>query len=153
MNAIVAKKTIQIGQAARNASEKRTPTMGMSIQGGAAPVQPDAGSHPNHHHHHLIVHVFDRKTRKAMTDARVNLNFEPLDSRGNSAGPSIDVPVVVMQEIGVGPKSTNYGNNATMPAGSYHVTVTVNSKTADFLVMAGDAPSNSGGFMGGMKMQ
>jgi hypothetical protein len=125
-------------------------TMGMSIQGGAAPVQPDAGSHPNHH---LIVHIFDRKTRTAMTDAKVTLNFKPLDSKGKSAGPSVDVPVVVMQEIGVGPKSTHYGNNVTMPAGSYHVTATVNDKMAVFLVMASDAPSNSGGSMGGMKMQ
>jgi hypothetical protein len=40
-----------------------------------------------------------------------------------------------------------------MPAGSYHVTVTVNGETAAFLVMASDAPGNSGGSMGGMKMQ
>ena len=58
-----------------------------------------------------------------------------------------------MQEIGVGPKSTHYGDNVTMPAGSYRVTVTVNGETADFLVMASDAPGNSSGSMGGMKMQ
>ena len=125
-------------------------TMGMSIQGGAAPVQPDAGSHPNHH---LVVQVVDWKTNKVMTDAKVSLNFEPLDSNGKSAGPSVDVPVVVMQEIGVGSKSTHYGDNVTMPAGSYRVTVTVNGETAAFLVMASDAPGNSGGSMGGMKMQ
>jgi hypothetical protein len=124
-------------------------TMGMLIEGGAAPVQPDADSHPNHH---LIVHVTDRKTGQAITDAKVSISFEPLDSKGKSTGPSVDVPVVVMQDIGAGPKSTHYGNNVTMPAGAYHDAVTVNGKTVSFQVTASDAPAGSGGAMGGMKM-
>ena len=93
--------------------------MGMLIEGGAAPVAPDANSHPNHH---LVVHVFDRKTGQVLSDAKVTLSFEPLDSKGKSARASTEVPVVVMQAIGAGPKSTHYGNNVVMPAGPYRVT-------------------------------
>jgi hypothetical protein len=124
------------------------PTMGMVIQGGAAPVKPDADSHPNHH---LVVHVFDRKTGQAITDAKVSLSFEPLGRGNEPAGASVDVPVVNMQAIGQGPKSTHYGNNVVMPAGSYRVTATVNDKKAIFRVAASDAP-RAGGTMGGMKM-
>ena len=52
--------------AAKNVKE------GMEIEGGAAPVAPDADSHPNHH---LIVHVFDKQTGKAVTDATVTMSF------------------------------------------------------------------------------
>jgi hypothetical protein len=124
-------------------------TIGMLIQGGAAPVPPNADSHPNHH---LVVHVFDRKTGKAITDAKVSLNFEPLEHSKLSAAASVEVPVVIMQAIGSGPKSTHYGNNVTMPAGSYRVTATVNDAKAVFQVRASDTPANSGGPMPGMKM-
>jgi hypothetical protein len=124
------------------------PAMGMVIEGGAAPVKPDADTHPNHH---LVVHVFDRKTGEAVTDAKVSLSFEPLGRGNKPAGASVDVPVVNMQAIGQGPNSTHYGNNVVMPAGSYRVTATVNDKKAVFRVAASDAPG-AGGTMGGMKM-
>ena len=119
---------------------------GMEIESGAAPVMLDAASHPNHH---LIVHVFDRKTGQALTDATVTMKFASLNDKGSPAGAPVEVPVVVMQAIGKGPSSTHYGNNVTMPAGRYQVTVTVNGKTAVFRVSASDAPSKPSG---GMKM-
>jgi hypothetical protein len=119
---------------------------GMEIEGGATPVMPDAASHPNHH---LVVHVFDRKTRQAVTDATVTMSFASLDRKRSPAAGQIEVPVVVMQAIGKGPASTHYGNNVTMPAGRYKVTVGVNGKTAVFRVTASDAPS---GAMEHMKM-
>lgn len=123
-------------------------TMGMVIQGGAVPVKPDADAHPNHH---LVVHVFDRKTGQAITDAKVDLSFEPLGRGNKSAGASVEVPVVIMQAVGLGPKSTHYGNNVVMPAGAYRVTATVNDEKAVFRVAASDTP-DAGGAMGGMKM-
>ena len=123
-------------------------TMGMVIEGGAAPVKPDADTHPNHH---LVVHVFDRKTGQAITDAKVSLSFEPLGGGKKPAGASVEVPVVIMQAIGQGPKSTHYGNNVVMPAGAYRVTATVNDEKALFRVAASDTP-DAGGAMGGMKM-
>jgi hypothetical protein len=119
---------------------------GMEIEGGAAPVMLDAASHPNHH---LIVHVFDKKTGKALTDATVTMKFSSLNGKGSPAGAPVDVPVVVMQAIGKGRSSTHYGNNVTMPAGRYQVTVTVNGKTTVFRVSASDAPSKPAG---GIKM-
>jgi hypothetical protein len=119
---------------------------GMVIQGGAAPVMPDAASHPNHH---LVVHIFDNKTQQAITDATVSMSYAPLDTKGTPAGAKVEVPVVVMQAIEKGPLSTHYGNNVTMPAGQYQVTVIVNGKTAVFSIKASDAPSTP---MGQMKM-
>ena len=112
---------------------------GMEIEAGATPVMPEAASHPNHH---LVVHVFDKKTRQALTDATVTMSFVSLDRKGNPAGTPIEVPVVVMQAIGKGPSSTHYGNNVTMPAGRYKVTVSVNGQTAVLGVTASDTPSS-----------
>lgn len=111
---------------------------GMEIEGGAAPVATDANSHPNHH---LVVHVFDKKTDQAVTDAAVTMSFVPLDAKGKATGASNNVPIVIMQAVGKGPASTHYGNNVTMPPGRYNVVVTVNGKKADFAVTASDAPA------------
>ena len=111
---------------------------GMEIEGGAAPVAPNADSHPNHH---LIVHVFDKQSgKKVVSDATVTMSFVALDAKGNPAGTPTEVAVVVMQAIGKGPASTHYGNNVTMPAGHYDVTVTVNGKKAVFTATVADAP-------------
>jgi 5-hydroxyisourate hydrolase-like protein (transthyretin family) len=126
--------------AAKNVKE------GMEIEGGAAPVAPDADSHPNHH---LIVHVFDKKSGKPIADATVKMSFVPLDANGKPGGAPVEVPVVVMQAVGKGPASTHYGNNVTMPAGRYDVTVTVNNKKAVLDVTAADMPAMP---MGHMKM-
>jgi hypothetical protein len=130
--------------AAKNVKE------GMEIEGGAAPVAPDADSHPNHH---LVVHVFDKKTGRVVTDATVTMSVVSLDASGKPAGAPTDVPVVVMQAVGMGPASTHYGNNVTMPAGRYGVTVTVNGQKVVFAVTASDAPAAPMNMpMGHMKM-
>jgi len=126
--------------AAKNVKE------GMEIEGGATPVAPDADSHPNHH---LVVHVFDKKTSQAITDATVTMSFVSLDPKAKPSGAPTEVSVVVMQAIGKGPASTHYGNNVAMPAGRYNVSVTVNGQKADFAVTASDAPAMP---MGHMKM-
>ena len=54
-----------------------------------------------------------------------------------------------MQAIGKGPSSTHYGNNGSMPAGRYKVTVSINGWAAIFHVTASDAQS---GPMNHMKM-
>jgi hypothetical protein len=105
--------------------------MSMVAKGGAAPVPPDAPSHPNHH---LIVHVSDAASGKVVTDAAVTMSFTPMDSSGKDSGPATPVPVVVMEASGAGPASTHYGNNVTMPPGTYHVDVTVNGSATSFRV-------------------
>jgi hypothetical protein len=116
---------------------------GMEIEGGANPVMLDAASRPNHH---LVVHVFDRKTHKTLTNATVTMKFAPLGD-GPSTAAAVEVPVVVMQAIGKGPSSTHYGNNVSMPAGRYDVTVTINGQPTDFSVNASDVPSKGKGHM------
>ena len=122
---------------------------GMEIEGGAAPVTPDGDSHANHH---LVVHVFNKKTRQPITDATVTMSFASLDSKGNPAGEPVEVPVVVMQAIGQGPSSTHYGNNVTMPAGRYRITVTIDGQSAVFGLAASDASSKPSMGMKHMKM-
>ncbi len=119
---------------------------GMQIEGGAAPVPPSADTHPNHH---LVVHVFDKRTDKVVTDATVTMSFVALDANGKTTGTPVTVPVVIMQAIGSGPSSTHYGNNVTMPPGRYTVMVTVNGSNASFAVTASDSLSAP---MGHMKM-
>jgi hypothetical protein len=106
-------------------------TVGMLIMEGAEPLAPDAESHPNHH---LVVHIFDSKTGHAITNAKVTMSFQPLDSKGKLTSTSIIVPIVIMQAIGKGPESTHYGNNVVMLAGSYSVMVVVNGKKIGFKV-------------------
>lgn len=120
---------------------------GMEIEGGAAPVPPDAASHPNHH---LVVHIF--RSGAVVTDAKVTMSFVAIDAGGKPAGAPTDVPVVVMQAIGGGANSTHYGNNVTMPPGHYSVVVMVDGQKAMFDVTASDTPPGSMGGMGGMKM-
>jgi hypothetical protein len=120
---------------------------GMLIVSGAEPLAPDAQSHPNHH---LVVHIFDSKTGKAVTNAKVTMGFQALDAKGKPSGASTDVPVVVMQAIGKGEQSTHYGNNVVMQAGQYSVAVDINGKNVKFKVTVSGASSGS---MNGMDMR
>ncbi len=97
---------------------------GMVIVGGAAPVQPDDASQPNHH---LVVHLYDRTTGKAVSGGHVTMTYVPASaSSAAMSGPTVKVPIVEMQVIGKGPESTHYGNNVTLAPGTYRVTVTAN---------------------------
>ena len=102
---------------------------GMLTVGGAEPLGLDAKPRPNHH---LIVHVFDAKTGKPLSDAKVTMKYRPLDAAGKPQGHWETVPVVVMQVIGKGPETTHYGNNVVLPDGHWAVTVTANGNTAEF---------------------
>jgi len=115
------------------ADEVRTQKVqgGMLIISGAEPLSLDAKIRSNRH---LVVHIFDAKTGKAITAAKVTMNFQPLDAKGKPSGNSVEVPVVIMQVVGKGLESTHYGNNVVMPAGSYLVTVVADGKKVGFQV-------------------
>jgi hypothetical protein len=119
---------------------------GMLIVKGAKPLAPDAEVRPDHH---LVVHVFDAKTGKALTNANVKMGFQPVSEKGDSATRLVEVPVVVMQAIGKGAKSTHYGNNVVMPDGQYVVSVEVNGVKAGFSI---DLSNPTNGKMEGMDM-
>jgi hypothetical protein len=113
---------------------------GMLIIGGAEPMSLEANAN---HNRHLVVHIYDAGTNKAITDAKVSMNFQQLDAKGKPMGTPVDVPVVVMEAIGKGVESTHYGNNVVMPAGSYSVSVMVDDKRTDFQVMLSDDATTS----------
>jgi hypothetical protein len=102
---------------------------GMLAVGGAKPLGLAAKPRPDHH---LIVHVFDAETGKALSDAKVTMEYRALDVAGRPQGHWKKVPVVVMQVIGKGPETTHYGNNVVLPDGRWAVTVTANGKKAEF---------------------
>jgi hypothetical protein len=120
-------------------------TAGMEIEGGAPPVMPDAATHPNHH---LFVYVLDKKTGHALTNATIAMKFAPAGKPDSTA---VDVPIVIMQMIAMGPEATHWGNNVTMPDGRYQVTVNINGEIGTFNVKVSDAPSSMP-VMGKMKM-
>jgi hypothetical protein len=110
--------------------------MGMLILGGAEPVQPNAPSHPDHH---LVVHVFQKTTNKALTNANVHLTIQPLDNKGQPTGQAMKVPVVRMQMTGMSgmggmgaAQTTHYGNNVSLPPGDYRVEAIANGYPASF---------------------
>lgn len=121
-------------------------TDGMLIMGGAKPMAPDAAIHPNHH---LVIHVFNLKTGNAITDAKVKMSFQLLDSAGKPSGKLTVVPIVVMQAIGKGVQSTHYGNNVVMPTGTYAISIVVNGRKVNFKL---DVPDASGSSMDKMNM-
>ena len=108
---------------------------GMEIVGGAAPAAADATSRPNRH---LAVSIIRRRPRRVVTDAIIAIGFVPVDAKGKADGTPKDVPVVVMQQIGKGAASTRYGNNVTMPAGRYNITVMIKGKRLVFVVALTD---------------
>ncbi len=104
---------------------------GMLIKGGATPDRVNSLPNPNHH---VIVHVFNEKTGRALTDAQVKISYQPVDSMGDPLGMVNKLPVVVMQAIGKGPMSTHYGNNVYLVPTTYRIVVHVNGKVAKFRV-------------------
>jgi hypothetical protein len=104
-------------------------TKGMLIMGGAKPLALKAQPRPNHH---MVVHVFDAKSGRALTDAYVRMEYQSLNDQGKPVGRAEEVPVVVMEEIGKGPQSTHYGNNVVIHSGRYVVTVDVNGRKLKF---------------------
>jgi hypothetical protein len=104
---------------------------GMLKIDGAEPIPIDSNMRPNHH---LVVHIYDARTGKAISNAEVNMSFQQLDLKGKPVGQSVKVPIVKMQAIGKGIESTHYGNNIVMPDGSYIIEVVANKKNVSFKV-------------------
>lgn len=102
---------------------------GMMVIQGEKPFPLDAKTKPTHH---LVIHVFDSLTAKAITNAKVKMSYQPLDTKGEKSGTPIEVPVIVMQAIGKGEESTHYGNNVIMLDGPYVIDVSVNGKKLKF---------------------
>jgi len=94
----------------------------MAWDHGAKPVLKSAKPAPNHH---LV--VFVKKDGKPVEDASVDIRYRMLKP---TAGPWHTLPVARMHVSGKSLKTTHYGNNVVLPAGTYTIRVTVNDAPA-----------------------
>ena len=78
---------------------------------------------------HLEIHICSLADGSVVQDAQPTIRV--VDQ--SSGGMTTQVPVAVMEGIGMGTADLHYGNNLDMPAGhAYTVTVTLNSDIATF---------------------
>lgn len=78
---------------------------------------------------HLEVHVYTLDKGDVVTDAKVAITVT-----GPSSKTTEEVPVVKMYGVVEGPSDTHYGNNVSLPPGTYSIAVTVNGESAEFTV-------------------
>jgi hypothetical protein len=78
---------------------------------------------------HLEVHVYALDSGTVVTNATVAIAVTDTGSKKVEK-----VPVAKMYGIKEGPSDTHYGNNVSLPSGSYGIAVTVNGEKAEFAV-------------------
>jgi len=83
---------------------------------------------------HIELQVMDRATMRVVPNAMVTMSCQPVVGMGMMALRPTTVPVAVLQGIGMSMMDIHYGNNVSMPRGSYHVTVHVNQAYATYTV-------------------
>ena len=79
---------------------------------------------------HLEVHVYALDSGTVVTNAHVAIAVT-----GANPKKVEDVSVAKMYGIKEGPPDTHYGNDVSLPPGSYSIEVTVNREKADFMVV------------------
>ena len=80
---------------------------------------------------HLEVHVLDRRTMRPASNPRVSITYQALSPMKMR---SVQVPVAVMVGVSMDMADIHYGNNVFMPAGTYRVSVHVNTAYATYTV-------------------
>ena len=78
---------------------------------------------------HLEVHVFSLDKGQIVTDAKVAIAVTGANSKKVE-----DVSVAKMYGVKEGPSDSHYGNNVSLPPGSYSIAITVNGEKAEFTV-------------------
>jgi len=78
---------------------------------------------------HLEVHVTSLATGKVVTDAMCQITLT-----NEATKTSQTVPIAMMYGVKEGPADWHYGNNISIPSGTYAVTVVVNGEHALFHV-------------------
>jgi len=80
---------------------------------------------------HLEVHVLDRRAMRPVSNPMVSITYQatsPMMMR------PVQVPVAVMVGVSMNMSDIHYGNNVYMPAGTYRVSVHVNTAYATYTV-------------------
>jgi len=75
----------------------------------------------------LEVHVYNITSGAVVTNQNVSIQII-----NHTTNQTLTVPVIVMYDLKTGPSDTHFGNNITLPAGSYTIKVTVAGETAKF---------------------
>jgi hypothetical protein len=96
----------------------------VNTKGDKAPVQ--------NCNRHVEVHVYDKKTGKALTHASVSISLKGKSMTGGAI--LIGVPIMTMVGQRASMNDFHYGNNIYAPTGKYTVQVKVNGTTATFAV-------------------
>jgi len=79
---------------------------------------------------HLEVHVVSRATGKVVTTAKVSITVTDKATRKSTV-----IPVAAMYGVKEGKSDWHYGNNVSMPPGTYTVRVVVNGERATFALI------------------
>jgi hypothetical protein len=77
---------------------------------------------------HLELHVYSRATGKMVPEAHVTIAVIGADKKSRT------VPIARMYGIDEGPDDLHYGNNFSLPTGSYVIDAAVNGERARFSV-------------------
>ena len=96
------------------------PNAKMVRDAGAKPIMLNSTPKPDHH-----MVVFVKRNGMPVEDARVSIRYQ--EFKPQTTGWT-DLPVTRMYVSGMGAKTTHYGNNLVLGAGSYKVLVSVNGK-------------------------
>lgn len=98
--------------------------------------------------HHVELHVWTNATGAVVTNANVTIALMNMATHTTTNV----TPIMMMYSVTAGQSDWHYGNNATLPAGMYQASATVNGQVATFpslAVPAATMPAMSGTAMPG----
>ncbi len=75
----------------------------------------------------LEVHVYNITSGTVVTNQNVSIQII-----NHTTNQTLTIPVIAMYDLKIGPSDTHFGNNITLPAGSYTIIVNVAGETAKF---------------------
>jgi hypothetical protein len=111
--------TLQLGPPAQMLSmnQTATATTGEAILKGQ---MPNSTSMKMTDTYYLEVHVYNITTGAVETNQNVSIQIV-----NQTTNKTLTVPVIIMYDMKIGPSDTNFGNNITLPPGSYTIIVNV----------------------------
>jgi flagellar basal body-associated protein FliL len=118
--------TLQLGPPVQMLSmnQTATATMGDVIVNGQMPNSTSMNMTDTYH---LEVHVYNITSGAVVVNQSVSIQIV-----NQTTNRTLTVPIIIMYDMKIGPSDTNFGNNITLPPGSYTIIVTIAGETAKF---------------------
>jgi len=118
--------TLQLGPPAQTVSMNQTvtATVGEVMVNGQTSNTPSMNTTDTYY---LEVHVYNITSGAVVTNQNVSIQII-----NHTTNQTLTIPVIVMYDLKIGPSDTHFGNNITLPAGSYTILVNVAGETAKF---------------------